>query len=105
MPGLHMHTKYTVPYQTPWDSKALPLELPGLVYSCPIKSSLYTAFYSVLLLLVICFFFHQKLQTCDATFNVCPSVFGALQNWLLYLPSCSGSLLLRTPLAFGCVKA
>lgn len=61
MPGLHMHTKYTVPYQTPWDSKALPLELSGLVYSCPIKSSLYTAFYSVLLLLVICFFFSSKV--------------------------------------------
>lgn len=60
MPGLHMHTKYTVPYQTPWDSKALPLELSGLVYSCPIKSSLYTAFYSVPLLLVICFFFFIK---------------------------------------------
>lgn len=60
MPGLHMHTKYTVPYQTPWDSKALPLELPGLVYSCPIKSSLYPAFYSVLLLLVICFFFFSS---------------------------------------------
>lgn len=100
MPGLHMHIMYTVPYQIPWDSKALLPELPGLMYPCPKTSSLYTAFYSVLLLVM--FFFHQKLQTCDATFNICPSVFGALQNWLLCLPSCSDSLLLRT---FGCVKA